>query len=71
MHRVVFQIFYFGPFLRKVVNEKRHHLKKVKLIWVEMLKDTHREKHRLIKLQCLQKVQIWAFGSLVQQINSL
>ena len=26
---------------------------------------------RQMKLQCLQKVQIWAFGLLVQQINSL
>ena len=30
-----------------------------------------RKKHRQIKLQRLQKVQIWAFGLLVQQINSL
>ena len=29
------------------------------------------KKHRQIKLQRLQKVQIWAFGLLVQQINSL
>ena len=29
------------------------------------------KKHRQIKLQRLQKVQIWAFGVLVQQINSL
>ena len=27
------------------------------------------KKHCQIKLQCLQKVQIWAFGSLVHQIN--
>ena len=40
------------------------------------IKDTHREKaYRQIKLQkkykSLQKVQIWAFGLLVQQINFL
>ena len=29
------------------------------------------KKHRQMKLQRLQKVQIWAFGLLVQQINSL
>ena len=29
------------------------------------------KKHHEIKLQHLQKVQIWAFGLLVQQINSL
>ena len=29
------------------------------------------KKHRQIKLQRLQKVQIWAFGSLVYQIKSL
>ena len=29
------------------------------------------KKHRQIKLQPLQKVQIWAFESLVHQINSL
>ena len=29
------------------------------------------KKHRQMELQCLQKVQIWAFGLLVQQINSL
>ena len=29
------------------------------------------ENHRQIKLQRLQKVQIWAFELLVQQINSL
>ena len=34
-------------------------------------KNTHREKHRQIKLQRLPKVQIWAFGLLVQQNNSL
>ena len=32
---------------------------------------SHREKHRQIKLQRLQKVGIWAFGSLLYQINSL
>ena len=30
-----------------------------------------KKKHRQMKLQRLQKVQIWAFGLLVQQINSL
>ena len=35
------------------------------------LMDTHREKHRQIKLQCLQKVWIWTFGWLVHQVNSL
>ena len=40
------------------------------------IKDNHREKvYRQIKLQkkykSLQKVQIWAFGLLVQQINFL
>ena len=34
-------------------------------------RDTHREKHRQIKLQHLQKVRIWAFVLLVQQISSL
>ena len=29
------------------------------------------KKHRQIKLQCLQKVRIWAFGSLVHEINLL
>ena len=29
------------------------------------------KKHRQIKLQRLQKLQIWIFGLLVQQINSL
>ena len=29
------------------------------------------KKHRQMKLQRLQKVQIWVFGLLVQQINSL
>ena len=29
------------------------------------------KKHRQIKVQRLQKVQIWAFGLLVQQINSV
>ena len=29
------------------------------------------KKHRQIKLQRLQKIEIWAFGSLVHQINSL
>ena len=29
------------------------------------------KKYRQIKLQRLQKVRIWAFGSLVHQINSL
>ena len=29
------------------------------------------KKHRQIKLQRLRKVRIWAFGSLVHQINSL
>ena len=38
------------------------------LVFIE---DTDREKHRQMKLQCLQKVGIWAFGSLVYQINSL
>ena len=33
-------------------------------------KDTHREKkYRQVKLQGLQKVRIWVFGSLVHQIN--
>ena len=36
------------------------------------LKDTHREKkHPQMKLQRLYKVQIWAFGLLLQQTNSL
>ena len=35
-----------------------------------LFKDIHREKHCQIKLQHLQKVSIWAFGSLVHQINS-
>ena len=35
------------------------------------LKDIHRKKHGQIKLQCLQKVQIWEIGLLVHQINSL
>ena len=26
------------------------------------IKNTHREKHRQIKLQSLEKVRIWAFG---------
>ena len=30
-----------------------------------------REKHPEIKLQRLQKVPIWTFGSLVHQINSI
>ena len=29
------------------------------------------KKHRQMKLQRLQKVQIWAFGLLIQQIDSL
>ena len=28
------------------------------------------KKHPKIKLQCLRKIQIWTFGSLVHQINS-
>ena len=36
-----------------------------------VVKDTHSEKHRQMKHQCLQKVKISAFGMLVQQINSL
>ena len=36
----------------------------------ENLKDTTGEKHRQIKFQGLQKVGIWAFGSLVHQISS-
>ena len=36
-----------------------------------ILKDTYREKDRQIKLQRLQKVQIQAFGLLLQQMNSL
>ena len=32
---------------------------------------SHREKHSQMKPSPLQKVQIWAFGLLVQQINSL
>ena len=35
------------------------------------LKDTHREKYRQIKFERLRKVRIWAFGSLVHQINPL
>ena len=35
------------------------------------LKDTHREKHRQIKFERLRKVRIWAFDSLVHQINPL
>ena len=29
------------------------------------------KKHRQIKPQCIQKLQIWAFGSLVHQVDSL
>ena len=37
-----------------------------------LIKDTHREKnHRQLKLQPLQKVQIWAFGLLLQKVNSV
>ena len=35
-----------------------------------LVKDTGKE-HRQIKLQRLQKVGIWTFGSLVNQINFL
>ena len=35
------------------------------------LKVTYREKCRQIKLQRLQKVGTWIFGSLVRKINSL
>ena len=38
------------------------------LLYFRMLQ---RKKHRQIKLQCLQKVRIWAFGLLVLQIISL
>ena len=40
------------------------------LIYIQVFKHTGK-KHRQIKLKRLQKVQIWAFGQLVQQINSL
>ena len=36
-----------------------------------MLRILTGKKHRQMKLQRLQKVQIWAFGLSVQQINSL
>ena len=35
------------------------------------IKDTHRKKECQIKLQRLQNVRVWEFGSLVYQINSL
>ena len=34
-------------------------------------KDTAEKKHHQTKLHCLRKVGIWAFGSLVHQINTL
>ena len=37
----------------------------------DFLRILTRKKHRQMKLQCLQKVKIWVFGLLVQQINSL
>ena len=41
------------------------------LCWSLFLRIVTRKKHRQIKLQPLQRVRIWEFGSLVHQINSL
>ena len=45
-------------------------LNHVKLGWAVTLRILTGKKHPQIKLQRLQKVGIWAFGSLVHQINS-
>ena len=41
------------------------------LLFCDKLRIVRVKKHRQMKLHCLQKVQIWAFESLVHQINSL
>ena len=38
---------------------------------MQCLKDTHREKAPSNKTSALTKVQVWALGSLVHQINSI
>ena len=49
---------------------QKHRLRNPENIVIGHLRILTGKKHRQIKLQRLQKVQIWAFGLLVQQINS-
>ena len=48
-----------------------YHLSDIHVVELIQLKETHREKVPPNETPELTKVQIWAFGLLVQQINSL
>ena len=55
-----------------MLPEKQFSRRELKLLMALLvLRILTGKKHRQIKLQRLQKVQIWAFGLSVQQINSL
>ena len=56
---------------RKKEKENVSNKLQTKLAYLDALKILTGKKHRQIKLQRMQNVQIWTFGLLVQQINSL
>ena len=53
------------------VTDSKNELLLPSASFIFVLRILSEKKHCQIKLQRLQKVQIWTFGSLVHQINSL
>ena len=54
-----------------MLNKRSEFTSRCRHINKRLLKLLTGKKNRQIKIQRLHKVQIWAFGLLVQQINSL